>query len=168
MVYGVLDTSLVLTLSDSRSLSLLWHDPRMRWHITPLVRSEIRSEPAQTEVSSAIVERRLGLAELDARSEPELQTFAEWSAVVDAGEAEAIAIGVSRGWVVGIEDRYAQRRLTQRVGGDAWMNAAGLLVRAVHDGRMSEADANTVFQGLDCYPGYRKRGITDLGPLLGG
>lgn len=168
MQHGVLDASLILTLSDARSLSLLWQDPELRWHVSPLVRDEILSEPARSELSAAILKGRLGLTELDTRSEAELAAFGEWSGVVDAGEAEAIAIGICREWVVGIEDRYAQRQLTRRAGPGAWMNAAGLLVRAERGGRMTLGDANAVFVSLDCYAGYRKRGVLGLEELLGG
>ena len=106
---AVADASLLLTLGAAGVLHLLWSDQRHWWHVTPIVRGEIRSEPTRTEMANAMLRGRLAATEIDTGSAAELAEFARWSRIVDAGEAEVIAIGVSRGWIVGIEDRFAQR-----------------------------------------------------------
>lgn len=89
-----------------------------------------------------------------------------WCRLVDAGEAEAIAVALARGWVVGIEDLFAQRRVTSEAGSDKWVNVATLLVAAVRQGRMRLPEADAIFVRLDCYPGYRKRGVNSLSDLV--
>lgn len=164
---GVLDTSLILSLGGASALDLLWDDPAHTWHITPIVRGEVISEPSRSQISRAILEGDLVTMELDTDSADEMKAFVEWSTSVDPGEAEAIAVGLSRSWTIGIEDRFAQRRLTSAVGPGIWVNAAGLLVAAVRSGLRSPSDADAIFKRLDCYSGYVKRGITSLSDLVG-
>lgn len=114
---GVVDTSLLLSLGEASALGLLRDDPDHRWHITPIVRGEVLSEPTRSEISRVILDGRLATTELDPDSATELGAFARWSDRVYAGEAEAIAVAVSRGWVVGIEDLFAQRCISREVGG---------------------------------------------------
>lgn len=159
---GVADASLLLSLGEASALHLLWEDPDWTWYVTPIARGEVRRDPTRSELSRAILAGRLAVAELDTDSEEELALFAQWSDLVDAGEAEAIAVSLARGWVVGLEDLFAQRCVTREAGKAHWVNAAGLLLRAIHAGRMSIAEADAVLVRLDCYSGYRKRGINSL------
>lgn len=163
---GVADASLLLSLGEASALHLLWDDPDRVWRVTPIARSEVRSDPTRSELSRAILSGRLATTELDTDSDQELRLFAHWSDLVDAGEAEAIAVALARGWVVGLEDLFAQRRVTFEAGAAHWVNAATLLVNATTNRRMSIADADAVFVRLDCYSGYRKRGITSLRDLI--
>lgn len=68
--------------------------------------------------------------------------------------------------MVGIEDLFAQRRVTSEAGSDKWVNVATLLVAAVRQGRMRLPEADAIFVRLDCYPGYRKRGVNSLSDLV--
>lgn len=162
---GVVDASLLLTLGEASALHLLWNDPHHDWHVTPVSRGEVLSEPTRSEISRAVLNGRLAITELDTKSEIELKELARWTAWVDAGEAEAIAVAVSRQWIVGLEDLAAQRRLTREVGTNVWVNAAALLIASVRDARLSLPAADAIFVRLDCYPGYRKRGVTSLADL---
>src|SRR5690606_13666348 len=95
----------------------------------------------------------------------ERERWAKWSTLVDPGEAEAIAIAVSRNWLVALEDRKAQRALNRIAGAGRWINCVNLLLDAVDDDLLLEADADTIFRGLDCYGGYEKRGARVLRDL---
>lgn len=163
---GVADASLLLSLGEASALHLLWDDPDRIWYVTPIGRSEVKSDPTRSELSRAILSGRLATTELDTDSDHELRLFARWSDLVDAGEAEAIAVALARGWVVGLEDLFAQRRVTDAAGEAHWVNAAALLLRATDHGRMSMANADAIFVRLDCYRGYRKRGIASLKDLI--
>ena len=164
---GVADASLLLSLGDASALHLLWDDADRDWHVTPIARGEVISEPTRSEVSRAVLDGRLSATELDTDSEAELQAFARWTDRVDAGEAEAIAVATSRKWVVGLEDLFAQRRLTEEAGSSAWVNSATLLVSAVRQERLSLPAADAIFTRLDCYAGYRNRGVVSLSDLMG-
>lgn len=163
---AVLDASLLLTLGSASALHLLWDNPRYEWHITPIVRSELMSEPTRSEISKALVQGLVRSTELDTDSDEELGALARWREIVDAGEAEAIAIAITRRWIVGLEDRFAQRRVTEAAGAERWINSATLLIQAIQDQRLSESEADEIFRRLDCYPGYEKQGIVRVSDLL--
>lgn len=163
---GVLDASLLLTLGEASALDLLWDDPRYDWHVTPIVRGEVRSEPTRSGISEAILADDLTPVTLE--DEGELRALARWEKTVDAGEAEAIAVAEIRGWVVGIEDLFARRRLTEAFGAERWVNSATLLLHAISDGRLTHAEADAVFRRLDCFSAYAKRGVESLTDLKRG
>lgn len=162
---AVLDASLIFTLSSSGVLERMLSSSRYSWHITPLVRGEIVRRETRVVIDRAIAAGQLLVIELDTSEQSQLDTWAEWGQLVDVGEAEAIALALARGWVIGLEDRQAQRALDRLVGPGRWINAVNLLRDAVADGLMTLAEANVIFASLDSYPGYRKRGIERLSDL---
>lgn len=138
---------------------------RYEWHITPLVRGEIIRRDTRNVIDGAMTSGRLKVAEIDTTDSAQLDVWAEWEQVVDIGEAEAIALARTRGWLVGLEDRQAQRALDRRIGTGRWINATNLLLDAVTDAVMSLPEANAVFITLDSYPGYKRRDVEKLGDL---
>jgi predicted nucleic acid-binding protein len=162
---AVLDASLVFTLSSAGILERSLISSRYEWHVTPLVRGEIVRRETRDVVDRAITSGRLRVAEIGVTDPVQLDAWVEWEQVVDIAEADAIALALARGWVVGLEDRQAQRALDRRIGAGRWINAANLLLDAVADDAMPLPEANAMFITLDSYPGYRKRGIERLTDL---
>jgi hypothetical protein len=162
---AVIDTSLILTLAGADALDLFLATSRYEWHITPIVRGELSRPETREIVDRAIAAGTLHVSAIDSTDQPAMDRWAEWEMSVDVGEAEAITVGLSHGWIVGLEDRQAQRALDRREGQGRWINAANLLLDAVADGVLSLADADALFAGLDSYPGYLKRGVRSLAQL---
>jgi hypothetical protein len=105
------------------------------------------------------------LVELDTADPAQMREWTVWLDRVDQGEAEAIAIAATRGWLVAIEDRQAQRAILANLGQGRWVNCGSLLIDALTDKRLSVAEADKIFHDLDCYGSYAKAGlktITDL------
>lgn len=161
----VLDSSLILSLTGAGCFSFLDGNERYDWRITTTVRGELTRRSDRDQVDAMIASGKLALAELDTTNEVEMSEWADWTALVDVGEAEAIALAASRDWIVAIEDRQAQRALDRRLGKGRWINCANVLLDAVKDGRCSSTDGDTAFRSLDCYSGYERRGITSLSEL---
>jgi len=161
----ILEASLIITLTAADSLSILDGNARYEWYITPIVRGELTRPENRKPVDAMIGSGRLRITEIDTEDLNELAEWARWTDRVDAGEAEAIAIAVSRSWMIAIEDRQAQRAVTGKLGLGRWINSANLLLDAVADGRLALADADQVFASLDCYTGYVKRGVLSLARL---
>lgn len=161
----VLDTSLILTLSATARVDFFLSTSRYDLVITPLVRGELVRRESREPVDLAISAGYVRAAELDTASEREMVLWSRWSRIVDAGEAEAIALAQARGWLVGLEDRPAQRALDRDVGAGQWINCVNLLLNAVDDGVLPIAEAEILFVKLDSYPGYAKRGAATLAAL---
>ncbi len=164
----VLDTSLILALSATGRLDLFLSNSRYNLVITPLVRGELVRRESRDPVDLAISIGHVTAAELDTASEREMILWSRWSRIVDAGEAEAIALAQGRGWLVALEDRQAQRAMDRDAGRGRWISCVNLLLDAVDDGVQSAEEAETLFQMLDSYPGYVKRGVTTLAVLRTG
>lgn len=163
----VLDASLLLSLGKAGQLRLLLETAELDLFITPTVLGQLLSDDTRRPVEEAILAGRISVVHISSDDPAELDAVAEWSESVDEGEAESIALGVTRGWLVGLEDRAAQRAIRRRGGNPGWVSCADLLVLAVRAGRRTLEEADAVFRSLDVYPSYVKRGISSLRDLLG-
>lgn len=157
-----LDASFLLTLGKAGRLDLLARARSFEWCLTPLVRSELQSPETRDPVDRAVLDGTISLTEVDSDQETEMDLFAEWSEKVDSGEAEAIAVALARNWLVGIEDRQAQRLLDRLAGAGRWTNCAAVLWSLVKGETMTLAEADVIFASLDVYAGYQRRGIISL------
>lgn len=163
----VLDASLLISLGKARQLSLLFETRELDLFITPTVLDQLRSDDTRRPVEQAIVAGLISVVHISSDDPAELDAVAEWSESVDEGEAECIALALTRGWLVGLEDRAAQRAVRRRGGDPAWVSCADLLVLAVRAGRLTLEEADAIFRSLDAYPGYAKRGVSSLRDLVG-
>jgi hypothetical protein len=162
---AVIDMSLILTLSGAGALELFLSASRYDWHVTPSIRGAASRREIRRVIDQAIAAGHLRLAEIDTADQSQMDEWAKWELVADADEGEAIALALARRWVVGLEDRQAQRALDREAGPGHWLSAVNLLLDAVVDGVMLLADADALFAALDSYPAYRKRGVTSLADL---
>jgi predicted nucleic acid-binding protein len=161
----VADSSFLLSFGKAGKLDLLAKTPEFQWRMTPIVRGELRTAPTRDAVEQLVLAGVISPIELDSDDEPALILLAEWSEVVDPGEAESIAVALASGWLVAIEDLNARRLLERRVGPGHWINCADVLVAAVQAGGLSLRDADEIFQSLDVFHAYSKRGISTLAHL---
>lgn len=164
----VVDASLLISLGKAGRLGLLLDATELELFVTPTVRAQLQSNDTRGPVEEAIVAGRIQVLHLSSDDEAELNALAEWGELVDEGEAECIAVAVTRGWLVGLEDRAAQRAIRRRGGGPRWVGCADLLVLAVRARRLTVEEADAVLRSLDVYPGYEKRGIVSVRDLLRG
>jgi predicted nucleic acid-binding protein len=162
----VLDASLILSVASANAFHLLWTHPEHVWHISGIVRSELRKRASRDPIDAAIAAAHLLLVELDTTNQAQMREWAAWLERVDQGEAEAIAIASTRGWLVAIEDRRAQRAIEANLGQGRWVNCGSLLIDALTDKRLSLAEADKIFHDLDCYSSYAKAGLKTITNLL--
>lgn len=162
----VLDSSLILSVVSADAFQLLWHHPTITWHISGVVRGELRQRASREPVDAAIAAGQVQLVELDTADPAQLQEWARWLRLVDRGEAEAIAIAATRNWLVAVEDRQAQRAIDTYLGQGRWVNCASLLVSAMDGARLSLAEADRIFSKLDCHAGYVKAGLAKVVDLI--
>ena len=156
----VVDASIFLNLGPVRGLPVLFESKAFQWKLTPIVRSEVRHPESRSILERALLDGTLELVELDTTSEAEMKQLARYSTVLDAGEAEALALAVARSWSIALEDRKAQRIATEA--GVKWVNCANILLAAIREGQLSVEQADDLFTRLSCYASYRKRAVNNL------
>jgi predicted nucleic acid-binding protein len=162
----VLDASLILSIASANAFPVLWAHPGFVWHISGIVRSELRRKNSRDPIDAAIAAGHLLLIELDTSNSAQMKEWAKWLGKVDRGEAEAIAIASTNGCLVAIEDRQAQRAIDANLGPGRWINCGSLLIDAVRGKRLSEAAADKIFHDMDCYGSYAKAGLATIADLL--
>lgn len=162
----VLDASLILSVASANAFQLLWTHPGYIWHLSGIVRGELRQRTSRDPIDAAIAAGHLLLVELDTGDPAQMSEWAEWLERVDQGEAEAIAVASTRGWLVAIEDRQAQRAIDANLGPGRWVNCGSLLIDAVEGKRLSVAAADKIFHDLDCYSSYAKAGLETMTDLI--
>jgi hypothetical protein len=161
---AVIDTSLLLALAGARALERILFDAGCDWRVTPNVYGEVVS-PTRDVLDQALAAGHLHLSAVDTTDPLQMREWTRWELVVDAGQAEVITLALTRGWVAGLEDRYAQRALDRDPGPGHWINAASVLLSAVRSGVLLESEADAMFATLDSYRGYCRRGVASLGKL---
>lgn len=162
----VLDASLILSVASADAFNLLWDHPTIVWHISGVVRGELRQRTSREPIATAIAAGHVRLVELDTTDPAQLREWAKWLKLVDQGEAEAIAIAAIHNWLVAVEDRRAQRAIDAYLAQGRWINCASLLVSAVDGARLGLAEADSIFTKLDCHTGYVKAGLVTVADLI--
>jgi len=134
--------------------------------LSGIVRVELRQKASRDPIDAAIAMGHLRLVELDTSDSAQMREWAKWLERVDQGEAEAIAVASTRGWLMAIEDRQAQRAIDANLGPGRWVNCGSLLIDAVGSKRLSVAAADKIFHDLDCYGSYAKAGLETMTDLI--
>jgi len=153
-------------LGKARRLDILTKATSFAWKIGDVTRLELRQAETREPVERLVLEQSIQVAEFDSSDIDGMTLFAEWSERVDPGEAEAIALALSRKWLVGLEDLDARRLLDRHAGPGRWINCANILIDAHRVGKLTIEDAETAFSSLDVYPSYVKSGVHKLSDLL--
>lgn len=162
----VLDASLLFALGKAGRLDVLFGAAELDLVIAPSALRELRSRETRAPVEEAIASGRLQVVAVSSNDSTELALLADLHGRVDEGEAECIALGLARGWLIGLEDRAAQRAVRLLGHNPGYLTSADLLARAVRAARLGLEEAEAIFRSLDVYPGYRKRGIHSIADLL--
>lgn len=136
------------------------------WHLSGIVRGELRQRTSRDPIDAAIAGGHIRLVELDTTDSRQMREWANWLERVDQGEAEAITVASTRGWLIAIEDRQAQRAIDAKLGPGRWVNCGSLLIDAVADKRLSVAAADKIFHDLDCHSSYARAGLESMAALI--
>jgi len=119
--------------------------------------SEVRREPAVSQMQAAISSQRIGLVTVDlgdATEQGALQQYDARIAFRGRGDAEVLALAKARGYIVGSDDRALRSAaLVDCAGGSA--TAVDILRWAVLEGRLSVRDAVALLQRLDVIDSVR-------------
>ena len=158
----VLDASFLLALGKAGQLDLLRVSTTYAWQIGPISRGELMTADTKHPIEQMILDGTVQQIDPDSDDETAMDLFGTWSELVDPGEAESIALALSGGALVALEDVAAQRKVDREVGAGHWINCANLLIDLVRQNALNLAEANNIFVSLEVFGGYAKRGIHSL------
>jgi predicted nucleic acid-binding protein len=145
----VLDNTVISTLQEAEVLSSVLEYWPGQW----LVPLEVMGEAARWKAHGASVTATLH--ELDARRVLEItaivpqvegQLFAQLQRNLGQGESAAIAIAFHRKLGVTLDDRRARRARDRLSPPVPWLSTEEILGQAVHDGFLTRAEAEAIWQ----------------------
>ncbi len=138
----VTDASILINLTHTGHLALLGRLPGFRFAIPDEVIAEVTQSAQAALVEDALLRGIIFRESI--KDSQELETYAELSRILGAGEAACLALAQGRGWVVACDERRVfLREVESRLGSGRILNTAGIYVLWIRSGllQVEEADA---------------------------
>lgn len=156
----VLDACLAITFGNAGALDLVTGIERYDVVIASRAIGEVTRPPASHALREAVEEGRIRSAAVDL-SVPEEQDalvrFDTMPAFRGRGDAEVLALAVSRGYAVGTDERAIRRVAKAELTSRHLVSTLDVLVLAVREERVSARKAAGLLGRLDVGPAYLKR-----------
>jgi len=144
----VSDTDVLINFLRVGRLDLLCRHADYRIVITEHVRGTMGAPGEVTDNAQlSVLDAAVSSGELEETSltDPfEIGLFASLNVFLGRGEAAAIAVAASRGWVVATDDRRAGRESQSRLGANRRLTTPGILLRCILNGHLTVAEADTI------------------------
>lgn len=156
----VLDACLVITFGNADALELVTGIEGYEVVIASRAIGEVRRPPASRSLRAALEERRIRSTAIDlsvAGEQDALARFDAMPAFRGRGDAEVLALAVSRGYAVGTDERAIRRVVKAELTPRHLVSTLDVLVLAVRQGRMSARKAVRLLERIDVGPAYAKR-----------
>lgn len=150
----IVDACIVITFGREERLDLVTSGPR-RIVIGGRAREEVERRPAKSQLEEAVREDRVDVESVDLGDPDEQEALTRYDgmpAFEGRGDAEIIALAVSRGYVVGSDDRAIRRQVRKDLGPDRIAGTLDLIVWAVRDGRLEIDSALAFLEACDVGP----------------
>ncbi len=137
----VLDTSVLLNFLRVGRLDLLVGLPEHEFLLTDHVRGEV-TYPAQAATLQQALQNRQ-LVEVRVDHPGELLAFGRLTTlgILGVGECAALAVAVSRGLPIGIDDKAARKKALALFGFEQFIGSADLVALAIRAGMINAAEA---------------------------
>ena len=144
----VSDTDVLINFLRVGRLELLCRHADYRVVITEHTRGAFGAPGEVTDnVQLSELEAAISSGEIEATSLTdisEIGLFASLNAFLGRGEAAAIAVATSRGWVVATDDRRAGSEIQRRLGANRRLTTPGILLRCIERGHLTVVEADTI------------------------
>lgn len=150
----VVDACLVITFGNEERLELVTNGSR-RVIIGSRAAEEVKQPPASVQLESAIEEDAITVESIDLDESEEQEALARYDAMPafrDRGDAEVIALAVTRGYVVGSDDQAIRRQVRRDLGPERIAGTLDLTVWAIREDRMTVSDAEAFLRACDVGP----------------
>lgn len=163
----IIDGCIVITFGREERPKIVTTGPR-RVVIGNRVREEVERPPATTRLDEAVQEGRVDVEAIDLDDPEEQEALARYDgmpAFERRGDAEVIALAVSRGYIFGSDDRAIRRQVRRDLGPERIAGSLDLVVWAVRDGRLELDRALAFLEACDVGPALL-RALEDQGTSL--
>lgn len=150
----IIDACIVITFGREEQLELVTARPR-RIVIGDRARDEVERRPAKTQLEEAVRNGSIDVEAVDLDDPEEQNALARYDgmpAFEGRGDAEVIALAVSRGYIVGSDDRAIRRQVRRDLGPERIAGTLDLVVWAVRDGRLDLDSALAFLKACDVGP----------------
>jgi predicted nucleic acid-binding protein len=165
----IVDSSTLLNFVLTGTLELLLSLPTYSVRIPPRVYAEIEPGRGREALLPVIEQGRLRveiLTEDEMRASEGLQVATPQGAL-DPGEAQVVAVAVSRGWRALVDDKGAQRVLKSQTGERRWLTTPEVIVEAIRRGCLTPEDADALRQAMEEKASFRMKGAYLLSRPVG-
>ena len=164
-----MDSSSLLNFVLTGGLDLLLGLSGYSFRIPPRVYVEMEPGRGREAVLQAIEAERLSVEPLTddemAKSEALQEATAKGS--LDPGEAQVVAVAISRGWKALVDDKAAQRVLIAQRGEGSWLTTPAIIVEAIKRGCLTVDQADALRGAMDDQAHFRMKGFKSFRELLG-
>jgi predicted nucleic acid-binding protein len=164
----IVDSSTLLNFVLTGSLDLLLDLHEFSFRIPPRVYAEIEPERGRELLLPAIEQSRL-LVEILTDEEMQVSEVLQSptaQGALDSGEAQVVAIAISRSWRALVDDKAAQRLLRSRRGDESWLTTPAIIVEAIRQGCLTVEEADALREKMEEKAYFRMKGFTSFRELL--
>lgn len=156
----VIDACLTITFGNVQALDMLTGLRRCRLTIAQRAAAEVTRDPAANQLSGALAAESISIATIDLDASKEQEALARFDATPQfrgRGDAEVLALAVSRRWIVGSDDAAVRRAAIGELGETRVAGTLDFLRWAVVEGRCTTSEAVTLLGRLDVGDGLLGR-----------
>jgi len=148
----VLDACIVISFGNAGHLDIIDELQQDEVCISVRARSEVVRDPARFALESSIASAHISVASIDIANPTEQQALQQYDArpaFRGRGDAEVLALGASRGYVVASDEHAIRSIVIGERGGKHIAGTLDFIVWAVREGRLAIVDAELALSRID-------------------
>lgn len=155
-----MDACLAITFGNASRLDVLTNLSGYRITISARALSEVLKPPARDVLWQAVGDQSIEVETVDLSNAEEQHALARFDALPafrDRGDAEVLALAITRGYLVGSDERAICRIVQTKLGQSHVVSTLDVVVLALRDERLSIDEAEELLERLDVGPAYLRR-----------
>ncbi len=156
----VLDACLVITFGNVEAFEIVAQLRRHRVTISRRAAAEVTRPPALDQLNSAIEHGLVAVEQIDLDAGDEQEALARFDnspRFRGRGDAEVLALAISRGWIVGSDETAVRRAAQSEIGAARVAGSLDFLRWAVIERRITTAQAVALLGRVDVGSGLLQR-----------
>jgi predicted nucleic acid-binding protein len=150
------DACFLITFGNAGALGVVTSLQAHRVLVSARSLGEVTKPPARAALDAALAAGTIVVERIDFDKPAEQDALVRFDARMafrNRGDAEVLALAVSRGYIVASDDRAVRSAAVAEIGGKRLAGTVDFLKWAVSEGRMTKAGAVALLRTLDVGPG---------------